>query len=342
MARIVRYLVLLISGLVIISAAQVIAPVKVVPAKLQPISEIVEGHGIIEPFAQGDAVISSSSPLRIETILVKAGESVEKDQLLVKLQRDKSADMEVEKARITKEQANVNLDRSQNLFDHGVIAKVSLEQAHTENDLATADYELKKKALDFALANSEIRSPIKGYVSNVSGVVGQIADPTQPILRVVNITEVDAAIGIEIEDASKVQVGQAAEISIPNLPDGSIFKGLIIRSNMAIDTSTQLIHVWVRIDNNRGILKPGLFADARIFVKTDSSAITVPKSAVLKDAEGSYVYLIEKGIAHKTYVGTNIETEILIQITSGVEPGQDVVYQGNYELDDSMQVEIQK
>jgi membrane fusion protein, multidrug efflux system len=342
LARIIRFLILFIFGLAAISTAQVIAPVKVVPARVQPISEIIEGHGIIEPSAQGDAVISSSSPLRIETILVKPGDRVGKDELLVKLQRDKSADMEVEKARITMEQAKINLDRSQNLFDHGVIAKVSLEQAQTENDLAKADYELKKKALDFALANSEIRSPIEGYVSNVSGVVGQIADPTQPILRVVNINELDVAIGIEIEDAAKVQVGQAAEISIPNLPDGNIFKGRIIRSNMAIDTATQLIHIWIKIDNSRGSLKPGLFADAKIFVKTDSSAITVPKSAVLKDAKGPYVYLIDNGTAHKTYVATNIDTETLIQITSGVKPGQDVVYQGNYELDDSLQVEIQK
>jgi RND family efflux transporter MFP subunit len=342
LARIIRFSILFIVGIFVIGYNQVIAPVKVTPAKVQAISEMVEGHGIIEPFAQGDALISSSSPLRIETILVKPGDRIEKGELLVKLQRDQSADMEVEKARITMEQAKTNLDRSTNLFEHGVIAKVSFEQTQTDYDLTKADYELKEKALEYALANSEIRSPIQGYVSNVSGMVGQIADPTQPILRVVNITEVDAAIGIEIEDAAKVKVGQVVEVSIPNLLDGNIFKGKVIRSNMAIDTATQLIHVWVRIDNDNEKLKPGLFADARVFVRTDSTAITVPKSAVLKNVDGSYVYLIENGTAHKIYVKTGIESESLVQITGGVEPGYAVVYQGNYELEDGMQVEIQK
>jgi membrane fusion protein, multidrug efflux system len=342
LARIISNSIFFLVSLYAFGYAQVIAPVKVSPVSVQPISEIIEGHGIIEPFSQGNAIISSSSPLRIETILVKPGDRVEKDQLLVKLQRDKSADMEVEKARITMEQAKVNLDRSQNLFDHGVIAKVSLEQAQTEYSLTQADYELKNKSFDFALANSEIRSPIQGYIATVSGVVGQIADPAQPILRVVNITEVDAAIGIEMEDAGKVKVDQAAEITIPNLADGNVFRGQVVRSNMAIDTATQLIHIWVRIENNNGILKPGLFADARIFVKTKPDARTVPKSAVLKDADGSYVYLINNGITHKTYIKIGIETDSLVQIISGVELGQDVVVEGNYELEDGMRVEMQK
>jgi RND family efflux transporter MFP subunit len=342
LARIVRISLFIMGCMAATSYAQVIAPVKVTPVIVQPISEIIEGHGIVEPFAQGDAMISSSTPLRIESILVRPGEHVEKDQLLVKLQRDKSVDMEVEKSRITMKQAKVNLERAQNLFDHGVIAKVSLEQAQTEYSLTQADFELKNKTLEFELANSEIRSPIQGFVATISGVVGQIADPTQPILRIVDISEVDAAIGIEMDDAALVKVGQTAEISLPNLPDSIVFSGQIIRSNMAIDTATQLIHVWVRIDNPQGILKPGLFADARIYVKREQNAQTVPKSAVLKDANGRFVFLVANGVAHKSYVKTGIETEGEIQIIDGVGSDQNVVYQGNYELEDGMQVEVQK
>jgi RND family efflux transporter MFP subunit len=342
LARIIRYAAVIVLGLLAASSAQVVAPVKVVRAMIQPVSKIVEGHGIIEPYVQGDALISSTMPLRVEAILIKPGDHVRSGDLLVKLQRDRSADMEVEKARISMEQAKTNLDRSTNLYEHGVIAKVSQEQAQTEYNLAKADYELKQNALEYTLTNSEIRSPIDGYVSSVSGLVGQIADPAQPILRVVNMSEVDAVIGIEIEDAGKIRIGQAAEISIPNLPEGNIFKGWVVRSNMAIDTATQLIHIWVQIDNRKKELKPGLFADGKIYTGTDPSALTVPASAVLKDSGGSYVFSVEDGFARQVHVQTGIETDSLVQVTAGLKAGQEIVYLGNYELEDSMRVEIQK
>lgn len=341
MARISCGVVCLLFGLGGSALSQTVAPVKVIPADIQPIAEVVEGHGVIEPVPQGDVDIATATAARIEEILVKPGDAVQKDRLLVRLQRDRSTDMAVEKARISLEQARLDLDRSQRLFDSGIIPRIQLEQTQTAYKLAEADCELQTRSLKYAVSNSEIRAPIQGLVSSINGVVGQIADPSQEILRLVNTGEMAARIGVEIEDLAKIRQGQPARIAIPNLPGDESFRGEVVKFNREVDPATQLIHIWVHLDNQEGLLLPGMFAEAQVAVKTAPQALVVPRAAVLRDEEGAYVFVVEGGTAHKLPVKTGIQTEAMVQILEGVQRGQSVVCEGNYELEDNMPVDIQ-
>ncbi|NIA30689.1 MAG: efflux RND transporter periplasmic adaptor subunit [Actinobacteria bacterium] len=342
MARVRNILFFSLIGICSLSYSQVIAPVKVVPARVQVISEVVEGHGAIQPYPQNDVRISPVYPMRIEAIPVKPGEGVQKGQLVVKLQRDQSIDVAVEKARVSLEQAKLNLQRAKKLFENGVIPGVKYEQAQTEYHLAKADYEIQQRSLDYAKQNSNIRSPIDGYVSNVEGAVGQIADPSQEILRIVNIKKLIARIGIEIEDIGKIKAEQTADITIPNLPDQRNFAGKVVRINKEIDPATQLVHIWIDLSNQDGILQPGMFAEARIIVKNIRNSLVVPRSAILKDKNGFYVFIIDKQKAKKVHVETGFQNDKAVQIIKGIQKGDQLVYLGNYELKEGMQVSIQK
>lgn len=342
MARVRNVLLFFLMSVWSLSYSQVVAPVKVVPAAVQEISEMVEGHGSIQPYPQYDVRVSPISPMRIEAIPVKPGDRIQKGQIVVKLQRDQSIDIAVEKARVSLEQAKINLQRAKNLFENGVIPKVKYEQAQTEHNLAKADYEIQQRSLDYANQNSEIRSPIDGYVSSVRGNVGQIADPTQEILRIVNIKKMIARIGIELEDIGNIKPDQSADITIPNLPDHRTFAGKVVKINKEIDPATQLVHVWIDLSNRDGILQPGMFADARITVKKTKDSIVVPRSAILKDKNGFYAFIVDKQTAKKVRVETGIQNDNAVQILKGIQKGDQVVYLGNYELKEGMQVSIQK
>jgi membrane fusion protein, multidrug efflux system len=321
--------------------SQVTAPVKVAPAKLESISQTVDGNGVLEPQAQADVEIAAVSQMRIEEILVSPGESVKKGQQLVRLQRDPALEGEAEKSKINLDQALVNLDRSQRLFDAGVISRQQFEQTKTERDLAQSEYDLQKRNLEYAIKNSLIRSPLDGVVASVDAVVGQVADPAKRILRVINPHELVARLGVEIEDISKVREGQAAEVTIPNLGEGNTFSGRVSKMNREIDPSTQLIMVWVKLESADSRLQPGSFVSAQIVVRTDSSVVAVPQTAVLKDEQGSFVFVVEKDAAHKLYVETGVKTRTEVEILKGLRTGQSVVWQGNYELEDGMKVRVE-
>ncbi len=340
MGKVAYFLFILLISLFGLCLSQTVAPVKITSAQFQSISETVSGHGIVEPEPEGDIKISAVAAMRIEKILIKPGDSVRKGQLLVKLQRDKALDVEVEKARIIMQQAKVNLDRAKKLYEKGVYPRVNYEQKQTEYNLAKADLDLKSKTLDFAIANSELRSSITGVVSSVTGKVGQIADPSLTIARIVNTEKMFAVVGIEVEDIDKVMVGQKVEIHIPNFPDAKPLTGIVEQKNKEIDPATQLVRIWIEVKNPDGLLQPGMFAVGLIFVKTEDRALVVPRSSVLKDDKGKYVFVVEKKVARKIQVKTGIENDGEIQILDGIHEGQQVVYEGNYELEDGMTVTV--
>jgi len=322
--------------------AQRVATVKVLNAQPSDISEKVEGHGIIKPLPSGDIKISAISPMKIEDILVKPGDFVRKGELVIKLQRNRSIDLAVKKSKINLGYAEINYNRAKMLYKNGVIAKAKLESARTNYKLAQSEYNLQLQSRDYAISNSEIRSTIAGVVSSINGVTGQIADPSLDLIHIVNMSRTIASIGIETEDMEKVKVGQKAVVTIPNVTDGNSFKGKVIKQNKEIDPSTQLVHIWIEIENASNKLQPGMFAEANIFVKTDSNVIVLPSSAVLADNKGEYIFMIKNNTAHKIYVKTGIKNSDKVEIITGVKKGDLIVYLGNYELEDGMQVMIQK
>ena len=322
--------------------AQSIAPVKVIKVNYGTISEIVEGHGIIKPLPQNDIRISSVSPIKILNIYVKPGDAIKKGQPVIKLQRDHSIDLAVQKAKINLSQAKIILDRMKKLYKAGVVAKVKLEAAQTNYALANSEYKLQQQSQKYAILNSAITSPINGVVSSINGIIGQVADPTMELVHIVNMKNPIASIGIESEDMNNVKVGQQAEVTIPNITNDKTFIGTVIKQNKEIDPSTQLIHIWIGIKNPSNKLQPGMFAEAKINIKTDRNALVLPRSAVLKDKGGSYIFIIKNNKAKKVYVKKGIENADYVEIIRGLTKGESVVYLGNYELKDGMQVEIQQ
>jgi membrane fusion protein, multidrug efflux system len=325
-----------------LTLGQTVAPVKVKAARITSIFATVQGYGTIEPLPEDNIPLTVVSPMRILEITVKPGEEVKKGELVVKLQRDHSLDAAVDKAKISMEKDSIDYNRAITLYDSGVIPRVKLEDAKNDFDISRADYDLQKKQLDYAIQNSELRSPINGVVTSVNGEVGQIADPAAPILRIVNLQHMIAIIGTEIEEISKIRVGQSVNVTIPNLPNSPVFKGKVSKLNREIDPATQLINVWVSLNNQDEFLQPGMFAEAGIIVKQDSSALTIPRSAVLSDSKGAFVFVIRDSTAHKIRIKTGIQNDSLVQVLQGMNKGEPVVYQGNYELEDSMKVKVEK
>jgi len=340
LGRVISIFIVLLFFTVIVKAQRT-APVKVLKAQLNSISQIVEGHGIIKPLPSNDIKISSVSPSRIEKIFVKPGDYVKKGEPVIELQRDHALDLAVQKAKIKLEHAKLNYKRTEKLFKSGVIAKVNLENANTVFKLAQSEYNLQLKSQQYAVSNSEIRSPINGVVSSINGVIGQIADPSLDLIHIINMSKTIANIGIETEDMEKVKVGQKAVVTIPNVTDGNTFNGKVIKQNKEIDPATQLVHIWIEIEQPSNLLHPGMFAEANISVKTDNNIISLPRSAILTDKKGNYVFIIKKKIAYKVYVKTGIKNYDKVEIIAGVRKGDLVVCLGNYELEDGMQVTIQ-
>jgi HlyD family secretion protein len=250
---------------------------------------------------------------RVKEILVKEGEQVKVNQLLMRLDPaaprayiDQSQ-AQVRQARLTIERRQVDYDtqvskvkRFMALQDKGLFDANSLDALVSARDLAEVDLRTSREALTQAqaqlsqaeeqLAKTEIRSPLDGKVTAIYVKVGQTAVPSfsgisgSVLVDVADTTSIDAEINVDETDIARVRVGAEARVVPAAFPDKTL-KGRVDQVSIAprLQGQTKSYPVRIRLENTVGVVfHPGMSCRAEVLTASDSDAKTlaVPVQAV--------------------------------------------------------------
>ena len=186
--------------------------------------EIIIATGKLEPIG---GVVEIKMPLRgvTQEILVKEGDLVKKGQVLIKL--DGEASQAKEKALRKSQEINSGiLESLEFLKDEGAISKVQYLQQ--QNKVYEIESELT--ANQVTLKYQKITSPVDGLVFDLKPrKAGYVADPNQPIVKIVPNGKLIANVEIDSRSIGFVSVNRPADISIDSFPasDFGIIQGKV-------------------------------------------------------------------------------------------------------------------
>lgn len=283
---------------------------------------------------------------------------------------------EFHKAELDAQSAKQALEVQQNLYDsrrelykEGALPRKDLEQAQVALVQARAQYELaqqhlkalqsggkqqrfkaaggeltaaKGKYLGAAaqLQYSELRSPIDGVVTDRSLYEGEVAAAGTPVITVMDVSQVIAKAHIPQTEAVLLHPADAATITVPGLEASVAGKVKVV--SPALDPNSTTVEIWVQAPNPNGDLKPGTTVRLNIVAKTVPDAVAVPAAAVLSDDSGKKSVMVvgADGRAHAREVQTGIQQGDLVQLTSGVQPGEQVIRSGGFGLPDNTKVSV--
>jgi len=207
-----------------------------------------------------------------------------------------------------------------------------VKAAEAQVNTAKAHYDSANVQLSYA----QIRSPINGVVSERQVYPGELAQPGQPLVTILDISRIVARANIPIKQASFVKVGRQATVTSPE----GVVTGTVTVVSPAVDPTTTTVEVWVTADNPEEKLKPG--ATVRISIRADliRDAILVPASAILNSDEGGEKVMIfgADNKAHERKVNVGIREGNRVQILSGLSEGDKVITSGGLGLDDKAKV----
>ncbi|KEF38416.1 RND family efflux transporter, MFP subunit [Schinkia azotoformans MEV2011] len=266
-----------------------------------------------------------------------------------------SVEENVQAAKAKYDAANLNTDRLAVLFENGAISKQQLEQAETELEIAKSQYASLKYQLEqmkagptketvqvgeaqYQQANAaytalqskvkdlSIKSPISGFIADIQAEKGEFVGSGMPLAFVHNIDQVYAL--INIPESYFLNLNQGDQVVVKTATLNKNFNGTIIEIPPHADLKTNLFKVKVIIDNENGLLKPGMTAEVNVPVADKKATITVPADAVLNDRGEYIVYVIENDMAEKRVVHTGIRTETNIEIVSGLQKGEVIIVDG--------------
>lgn len=281
-----------------------------------------------------------------------------------------------QRAELDLEQAKANLDLNQQivksrqqLFAQGAIPGRDLDTAQAALVAAQSAYDAaakhlsdmqqvgRKAALDSAkgqlesaegryqaaeaeLSYSEIRSPIDGVVTDRPLFAGETATAGTPVITVMDTRALLAKMHLPQPQAQLLRNGGSAEAVIPGAA-GPV-PGKIVLISPALDPGSTTVEVWVRIENPTGRLRPGTPVHVVMAGNSVEKALAVPSQSIVTASSGQKAVMVidGAGVAHQTAVTTGIEDGGKTQILGGLSPGQRVVTEGAYALDDGTHVRV--
>jgi hypothetical protein len=147
---------------------------------------------------------------------------------------------------------------------------------------------------------------------------------------------VQVTVGLQPEDAARVQTGMAAEVAPVFTPD-SRMSGVVRGATGTINPATKRLDVWVEIVAAEQELVPGTAVSVEIVLDQHTGWV-VPRDAVLRDGKGDYIFQVTGSKAERVAVKTGIETDKYTEIIGPIDTKRPIVTVGNYELRDGTAV----
>lgn len=300
------------------------------------VADTLPAFGVVQPDADKIVGLSLAHAGIISKVWCRLGQQVRQGDLLLELETAPAARMEYQQAQAAVDFTRQELARKQQLIK---------QQLATQADVAAA-----RKALSDALAAlaaqraqgkgqtvSRLRAPIEGIVTELNIKQGQRVQAETTALLLSPRDHLVAQLGVEPEESAQVSVGLAVEIGSVFDP-ATVAHGRVQEVHAMINPATRLVDVLVPLPPEQtDAFIPGMRITGLIRL-AETQSLTLPRSALLADAKGPYLFRVENGRAKKVYVTKGIEQEDFVVVSGPVSAGDVVVISGNYELSDGMRI----
>lgn len=289
---------------------------------------------------QGDLRPVEEIPVRariegnIDAVNVREGDRVSRGQVMARFESSaeegaqKSAAADVESARADSVNAQWNADQSAELFRAGAIPERDLRAAQQSLVAAAARLAAARSRLFAAtrdLEDTRVVAPTTGVVS-VRGVeTGEHVSRGASLFTVVrnDVLELEAAVPARF--AGDVRPNMSVRFSA----GGRDLLGRVARVSPTINPANRSVTIYLQLPNPGGELKGNTFATGRIVARTLNGTIVVPSSAIRYGQAQSapFVYrLANEVIEHQpVQLGVVDEAGGIVQVTSGIEPGDRII-----------------
>lgn len=257
---------------------------------------------IIIPVNQ-ERIVSTPQSGLIDAMYFAAGQSVKRGQVIAHISSTELVALQSDYLRgKTQHQLSKNMaDRDRELYKDGIIAERRLLTTESSHQELSVELRQRRQALKMAgmgegsIAKLEksgelasgftLTSPIDGIVIEQLGSTGQRVDASMPIYRIAKLKPLWLEIHAPIE-----MMHFAKEGMIINIPKYQA-SGKITTIIRNLNRNDQTVHLRAEITSGTEKLFPGQFVEAELVSENASNQFAVPKSAVIRNANNSYVFV---------------------------------------------------
>jgi membrane fusion protein, multidrug efflux system len=321
-------------------------PVTVAQVKRADFPVYLTGLGTVQPY--DTVTVRSRVDGQVTEVGFKQGEMVKQDQILVQIDpRPYQAALDQATAKKAQDEASLK-DAQLNLARYGALAQMdfaSRQQLNTQQATVQglmAQIQGDQAAIDNAqtqVSYTTIRSPLSGKAGFRLVDPGNIvhATDTTGVVTIVKLQPISVVFTAPEEDVPDINKALAAgTVPVTALStDGTkvLSQGHLALVNNAVDQASGTIRMKATFENTDNVLWPGLSVSTRLLLDTLKQAIVVSDLAVERGPNGLYAFVVGAGNkVEMRSVTVAQDGDGKSVITQGLNPGENVVVSGQYEL----------
>ncbi len=305
----------------------------VAEARLDTLNAGIVVSGNLDPYLRVE--VRAQVPGVVTRLAVDRGDAVREGQALARIEAEgirgqaASARAGVAAARAQLALARRQLDSSRRMYEAGAMSEIEYQQAEAGYEAAQAQVaaaEAQALGAGESARRATVEAPITGVVSDRMVSDGEAVNPAQPLLTIVNTSQLELAGRVGVEEAAHIRPGMPVEFTVDAYP-GRVFQGAVARVDPTADPASRQVGVYVRLPNEGGALVGGVFGTGRILTGGRDAVLTVPTGAIRGSSDEPYVFVVEDGrIARRPVrLGARSEARGQVAVMDGLEPGSIVV-----------------
>lgn len=309
------------------AVAQTAQPVNITVQTVKP-STLLDGiqvTGTVKAFE--DVMMSPEEGGIVKEWKKKKGERVREGDIIVIL-KDEVIKASYEAADAQYKMAQLNVEKQQSVYEQQGISELQYKNMVYGRDAAKANADLMKARWE----RTQLRSPINGIVDNTMPNVGEMAPPGVPICRVVNTSTIKVQGEIPEIFSGMIRIGTPISVTFDAVP-GEQLNGKVSFVGSTVSAANRTMAVEILLPNPHGKLKPEMVAKVNLVKQKKTNAILVSENVVqLVDRDRYIVYVEKNGTAEERRVTIGGRQANLVEITSGLAMGDNLVVSGYQKL----------
>ncbi len=139
----------------------------------------------------------------------------------------------------------------------------------------------------------------------------------RPLLVVARTDKVRVSLDVPEMEAGWVDVGDPATLRVQALA-GKVLKAPVTRTSWSLDAMNRSIRAEVDVPNDESMLRPGMYAAGTIELERRIGVLTLPATAIVREARDTYCCVVESGKVSRRRVDLGLRSGPDVEVLSGI------------------------
>lgn len=306
----------------------------------EPFQDYLNVVGTVK--ASEDINLAAEASGRIVEMKVRRGSRVAKGAPIAKID-DAPLVLEVARVRAQNENARENYERRKAIWEKDKIgSELDLIAAKTTFEQTEAALKL----LELQLERTVLRAPFNAVVEDIISEVGETVVTGTPVVRLISDGAVRVRAGVPARFAESVRVGDDVEVTFDEYRNDAI-RSRISFVGTSIDPQARTFTIEANIPNPGNKYKIDMISNVRIQTRTFDEVLVLAQEFVFRNEDGYQVYLVgadDNGnpiaVARQVTTGSLFNNRVVI--TSGLNPGDEVITTGASSVENRTRINVVK